>query len=129
MGHVMLMPGAFLQLESADLRLLVQVAYGRALASAGEHAHGSPGPLVNPMNRSEFEHAATLAYSFRAPLFAAARLFGAVPVATAAGSAREALGIALGASLKRAQLSAELQLPLVGTPFALKTLLSAAVLF
>jgi hypothetical protein len=129
MGHVMLMPGAFLQLESAALRLLVQVAYGRALASAGEHAHGSPGPLVNPMNRSEFEHAATLAYSFRAPLFAAARLFGAVPVATAAGSAREALGMALGASLERAQLSAELQLPLVGTPFALKTLLSAAVLF
>jgi hypothetical protein len=129
MGHVMLMPGAFLQVEGAALRLLVQVAYGRALASAAEHAHGSPGPLVNPMNRSELEHAAALAYSFRSPLFAAARLFGAVPVATAGGAAREALGIALGASLTRAQLSAELQLPLVGTPFALKTLLSAAVAF
>lgn len=129
MGHVMLMPGAFFQLESAALRLLVQVAYGRALASEGGHAHGSPGPLVNPMNRSELEHAATLAYSFHAPLFAAARLFGAVPVAAAGGAAREALGLALGASLTRAQLSAEVQLPLVGTPFALKALLMAGAVF
>lgn len=129
MGHVMLMPGAFFQLESSALRLLVQVAYGRALASGREHAHGSPGSLVNPMNRSEIEHAATLAYSFRPPLFAAARLFGAVPVAASAGSAREALGIALGASLQRAQISAELQLPLVGTPFSLKALFTVAAVF
>ncbi len=129
MGHVMLMPGAFFQLEGSALRLLVQVAYGRALASAGGHVHGSPGPLVNPMNRSELEHAATLAYSFRAPLFAAARLFGAVPVAASAGAAREVLGVALGASLTRAQLSAEVQLPLVGTPFALKALLTAGAVF
>lgn len=129
MGHVMLMPGAFFQLETSALRLMVQVAYGRALASAGGHVHGTPGPLVNPMNRSEIEHAATLAYSFRTPLFAAARLFGAIPVAAASGAAREALGVALGASMERAQLSAEVQLPLVGTPFALKALLTAGAAF
>jgi hypothetical protein len=130
MGHVMLMPGAFFQLEGQRLSLLVQVAYGRALITGAEHVHSSPtGPLVNPMNRSEIEHAATLAYVFRSPLFAATRLSGAVPVGALGGAAREALGIAFGASLDHFQTSAELQLPLVGTPFTSRFLLSAAGTF
>jgi hypothetical protein len=130
MGHVMLMPGAFFQLQKSGLRLMLQLAYGRAVVPGEGHEHASPtGPLVNPMNRSEIEHAATLSYQFHAPLFAAARLFGAVPVFYNAGEAREALGLALGAGLSRWQLSAELQLPLVGQPFVVRTQLSAALSF
>jgi hypothetical protein len=128
MGHVMLMPGAFFQLQGDKLQLLAQVAYGRAV-TGGSHVHTSTGPLVNPMNRSELEHTATLAYIFQSPLFAAARLFGAVPVAATAGAAREAFGLVFGASLDRFQPSAELQLPLVGTPFSLRFLLSASGAF
>lgn len=130
MGHVMLMPGAFFQLQSERLQLLVQVAYGRAVTAGSSHVHASPtGPLVNPMNRSELEHAVTLAYVFSSPLFAGARLFGAVPVAATGGAAREGLGLVFGAGLDRFQPSAELQLPLVGTPFSLRFLLSAAGAF
>jgi hypothetical protein len=81
------------------------------------------------MNRSELEHAATLSYQFHAPWFAAARLFGALPVAAPEGEAREALGLVLGAGLSRYQLSAELQLPLVGQPFVLRMQLAASVSF
>jgi hypothetical protein len=108
---------------------MLQLAYGRVASNGHGHEHAATGPLVNPMNRSEIEHAAALSYQFAGPLFAAARLFGAVPVAARAGVAREALGLVLGAGLSRYQLSAELQLPLVGQPFALRTQLVAALSF
>lgn len=129
MGHVMLMPGLFFQLQKSALRLMLQLAYGRVVTGGDGHVHESTGPLVNPMNRSEIEHVVTLSYQFHAPLYAAARLFGAVPVAAPDGVAREAVGVALGAGISGCQLSAELQLPLVGQPFELKTLLAAGVSF
>lgn len=129
MGHVMLMPGAFFQLSTSALHLLLQLGYGR-MVGAGEHNHASPtGPIVNPMNMSEIEHALTLSYQFHEPWFAAARLFGAVPVAAPEGAAREALGLVLGAVLSRWQLNAELQLPLAGQPFVLRTQLAGSVSF
>jgi hypothetical protein len=129
MGHVMLMPGAFFEFHTAQIRLMLQLAYGR-VASGDGHEHGSStGPLVNPMNRSEIEHVASLSYQFHSTLFAAARLFGAVPIAANGGEAREALGVVLGAGVSRYQLSAELQLPLVDQPFTLRTQLGAAVSF
>jgi hypothetical protein len=129
MGHLMVMPGGFFQLQRSALRLMLQLAYGRVASNGRGHEHAATGPLVNPMNRSEIEHAASLSYQFAGPLFAAARLFGAVPVAASEGVAREALGLVLGAGLSRYQLSAELQLPLVGQPFALRTKLAASLSF
>jgi hypothetical protein len=134
MGHVMLMPGMWLSWERDALRVLLQLAYGRMLDGgagppAGHHNHGGPTPLVNPMNRSELEHALAVSYAFGARLFAGARLLGAVPVAAASGRAREVAGVALGARFAPLELAAELQLPLVGDPFTARTSLTLAAIF
>jgi hypothetical protein len=130
MGHAMLMPGLWGAYQHERVRLMVQVAYGRALGEAGKHAEHSPtGPLVNPMNRSELEHALTLSYQFGEHLFAGGRLLGAVPVAAANGVAREVAAFGIGASVAPVQVELELQLPLVGAPFDTRTMLSVAALF
>jgi hypothetical protein len=129
MGHTMLMPGLWAAYQQEHLQLMVQVAYGRAIGSAGGHAHAATGPLVNPMNRSELEHALMLSYTFGDYLFAGGRLLGAVPVAAASGVAREVAAFGIGASVAHVQVELELQLPLVGAPFDTRSLLSVAALF
>lgn len=129
MGHVMLMPGVFMELQRPGLRLLVQLAYGRALVGDHRGHAAGPAPLVNPMNRAEIEHVATLSYEFHTPLFALARVLGAVPIQAQGGRAREVLAVGLGATVSRFQLVAELHLPLLGQPFALKSQLGAVVSF
>lgn len=131
MGHVMLMPGAWLGWERDALRVFAQLAYGRMAGDAptGHHHHGGPGPLVNPMNRSEIEHAFAVTYAFSEHLFAGGRLLGAVPVAHRGGRAREIAGLALGARFAPLEIGAEVQLPLVGSPFTARTVLTLAALF
>jgi hypothetical protein len=122
MGHAMLMPGVWFTLQQAGVQLSVELAYGRMLG--GRHAwHGAGGPVVNPMNRSEIEHGVFVSYAFWRTLFVALRSYGAVPVADALGSARQATALALGAQVGPVELAAEQHLPLVGSPFAAKTLL------
>jgi len=131
MGHTMLMPGVFLAFAQRGFRGLVQLAYGRALGSMGaEHAlHTGTGPLVNPMNRSELEHAIAASYALVPGLRVLARLYGATPVANVAGRAREALGFGGELTLGPVELSLLVELPLAGTPFAQRTLLGAAARF
>ena len=131
MGHAMLMPGAWLSLRSERVLLFAQLACGRSVGDSGGfgHHHQATGPLVNPMNRSELEHALTASYLFSKHLFAGARLTGAVPVVALGGQAREVAGLGLGASFAPVQIDLELQLPLVGTPFETRTILTAAALF
>jgi hypothetical protein len=50
-----------------------------------------------------------------------------LPLADARGSAREAGALALGGAISRFEFGVEQHLPLVGTPFAAKTLLWMAV--
>lgn len=129
MGHTMLMPGAWFALQHGAFSLALDLAYGRALGGGSSHHHSSTGPLVNPMNRSEIEHALTLSYAFWRGLFAAVRLYGAVPIADADGQTREALGFVLGGQISRFELAAEQHLPLAGDPFQAKTILRASATF
>jgi hypothetical protein len=123
MGHVMLMPGAFLRLSQHALSVRLLLAYGRALAHGTHgHVHG-PSPLVNPMNRSEVEHAFALRYQL-VPLFAlAAGVAGAVPVADRGGAAREAITLGGELLLGAFDVALEQELPLVGDPFRARTVL------
>jgi hypothetical protein len=125
MGHVMLMPGGWLLFRQDAMLLLLQLNYGASVGGShghGGHAHGSTS-IVQPMNASELVHAVSLAYRFHPQLRALARLAGAVPVADRAGQAREAVAFGLAALLGRFDVSAEVQLPVIGDPFRARTLL------
>lgn len=130
MGHTMVMPGLWGGYQYERLQLFVQVAYGRAVGDAGAHAHhAATGPLVNPMNRSELEHALTLSYGFGEHLFVGGRLLGAVPIAALGGAAREIASLGIGATIAPLQLELELQMPLIGAPFETRSVISLAALF
>ena len=140
MGHVMLMSGLWAQLQTASLTVLVDARYGRAVAasatggSGGAHAahtassqgsassNGASGPIVQPMNRSEVELALSVAYRVTAQVAPFARLFGAVPVADAQGTARQAVAAGLIVTLGPVDVSAEVQVPIVGDPFTARGL-------
>jgi hypothetical protein len=120
MGHVMLMPGAFLAWHRGAVSLLTQLAYGRALMGSG-HVHMDPMPLVNPMNRSELTHAIGVSVAVQPALRVTGRLLGAVPFFDHAGSAREVLAPGLQVIMGAFDASLELQLPVVGKPFTSRT--------
>ena len=122
MGHVMLMAGAFARVIEPAFALDVQLAYGRALGMAGGHTHG-PQPIVQPMNRSELEHALALRLTLSSWLGGLARVAGAIPISDAHGAAREALGLGLDFVFAPFDLALEQELPLVGDPFRSRTLL------
>lgn len=124
MGHVMLMPGGFVQWHTSEVSLIVQVAYGRALAN-GDHAHHTgPLPIVNPMNRSELEHAIGGSLRLHPNLQATTRLLGAVSLFDHRGQAREVLAPGLQFIAGAFDAAIELQLPVVGTPFTSRTLVT-----
>jgi hypothetical protein len=131
MGHSMLMPGVFARLRFRNLSAQGSLQYGRAVGAAGGgHAHhAGPAPLVNPMNRSELEHALVLSYAPLDLLRVVAGLYGATPVADAAGRAREVTGLGVVLRWWQLEVRAEVQLPLVGDPFSHKTLLELAARF
>ena len=128
MGHVMLMPGAWLALQGRGLTLIAQAAYGRSAASLDmkSHRHESVFPLVNPMNMQELEHAFSLGYAVHPQLELETRLLGAVPVNSPMGTARELWAAGVQASLGLFDFGVEVQLPLAGAIFRSKTLLSVA---
>lgn len=129
MGHVMVMPGVFWDMRHDALHAILQVGYGRVLAQgSGAHGHHhGQAPLVDPMNSSELEHALGLGYEVGTHTQLALRSFGAVPIAAPGGASREvvAAGINFIGSLLVAGV--ELQVPVVGEPFTLKSVLSLAV--
>jgi hypothetical protein len=129
MGHVMAMPGLFASYGGERLFVLVQVNYGRALGEGTQaHVHGGwVGPIVDPMNRSELEHAFGISYALVPQLRASLRLAGALPVAVTDGVAREAIGFGLALSLGVVDATVETLLPLVGSPFRAKNVLGLAV--
>lgn len=127
MGHVMLMPGAYLALDLPGLTLITQLAYGRSVgAMAGGHMHMGPRPIVNPMNRSELEHAFSLSARIVEGLRALARLYGATPAWDQSGRAREILALGAQVSAGPVGVRLELELPLVGTPFDERLVLGCA---
>jgi hypothetical protein len=131
MGHVMLMPGIFLSLQTDAVQLFVEAAYGRALGSPASshgtaHQHGASSqpmvvPVVNPMNRSELEHALLLEYRLTQVVALVGRLFGAVPVADVRGQVREVVGAGVRATFAPVSASLEVQVPIAGDPFRLRS--------
>jgi hypothetical protein len=133
MGHVMLMPHAWLALDLEPFALRAELGYGRALGASagGEHAghmHDElPTPIVNPMNRSEFEHALSLLLGLQRYVFAHVRWLGAVPIGH--GSPRQILGGGLTLRFEWVDVTAELAVPVLGNPFDIKGLLQSTVRF
>jgi hypothetical protein len=144
MGHVMLMPGVFARLQLSRFTVVAQLAYGVALAHGHHHAAAAtdphaahhhhdaatmsthdegPMPIVNPMNRSELEHALSAAFQWTDWLALTARIAGAVPIHDDAGEARETVAFGPRFTLGRFDIGAEQELPLVGDPFRYRTLL------
>jgi hypothetical protein len=125
MGHVMLMPGGFVAWQQGAFTLVTQLAYGRALGSPGGHVHEQgPWPIVNPMNRSELTHAIGFSASVHPNLRLTGRLLGAVTLFNHGGAAREIVAPGLQLIAGAFDFALEQQLPIAGTPFVSRTLMS-----
>lgn len=130
MGHYMLMPGAWARVELGKVMLLGRLGYGRRLGGmsmpqmAGHHMAVSPVPVVDPMNESELTHTLAVAYEVHAMLDAQARLWGASPVGPQDGVTREMVAAGAQLNLGHVDVGAEVQVPLVGSPFRYRTVLT-----
>lgn len=154
MGHVMLMPGLFGRFRHERFTLSVSLAYGVAVGDHGHAGHGSdvtghehhahhghdtsqavsghaagPWPIVNPMNRSELEHAVTGAYQFADWFTLALRVYGAVPVGDDDGEAREIVAPAGVFTWGPTDFTLTGEVPVLGDPFDFRTTLGVAIRF
>jgi hypothetical protein len=129
MGHVMLMPGGWVQWAPGRLALAASAGYARGLGGGDIHAaHGGGAwPLVDPMTSSELTFGASGMIALAASLRAGLRADGAVP--TGSGDTRLAGGVRAVWTLGRVETTAELQGGLAGAPFDLRGLVEAAVRF
>lgn len=124
MGHVMLMPGAFLAWQAGPVSLIAQLAYGRALAgSSHQHHHMGPEPIVNPMNMSELTHAIGASVGLRPNLRVTGRWMGAVTLFDHGGAPREIVAPGLQLIMGAFDASLEVQVPIVGNPFTTRTVI------
>jgi hypothetical protein len=134
MGHPMLMPDAWLTLDFEPFVLRAQVGYGRVLGSEPVSHHHEAGevmrsPLVNPMNRSELEHALIASLGLRRKTSIHVGWLGAVPIDDATGVTRQILTVGAAARLDPVELSFELQRPVAGDPFSLRGVLELTATF
>lgn len=139
MGHVMLMPDAYVAVNVRPLVLRAQLGYGQMIGmmhmpASGHHHGGSApmkmrSPLVNPMNESELEHALLVGLQLPLDFTLHARWWGAVPVAYDMGVLRQAVAAGATATLSRFDLTLELQRTITGDAFAWKPLLQLGVVF
>jgi hypothetical protein len=140
MGHVMAIPGVFARVRDHRVAALVQVGYGRALASAGHAAahagdgahagHGvhagvasesaGIGSIVDPMSDSEIEAALTFSVDTSEHFGLDATVAAAAPVATETGTARGVAGLGLHAAFGLATPALLIELPWLGAPFTHK---------
>lgn len=115
MGHVMIMPAAFVAVRRGGLDVIALGAYHRALGDSGEHAHSVSGPAVAPMAKSELAAAAQATYWLDGTTGAVAEAAVAVPLVDA--PTRAAAGV--GARIRRGRydVTVTVQLGLAGDPF------------
>lgn len=131
MGHFMAIAGLWAERRTERVLVWGRVGYARALAAAGQaHAqHGgtTPGPIVSPMNASEFTGSLAAGYRLHEMFQMRGGLYGAVPAGI--GSAR-AIALA-GADLvfSTLDLGVEGHVPFVGEPFTVKVVLMAGARF
>ncbi len=128
MGHLMLMPGGWIQWAPGRLALAASAGYARGLGDGNIHAeHGGVWPLVDPMNASELSLGASGMVALASSLRAGVRADGAVPLGD--GDARLAAGVRAVWTRGRVETTAELQGGLAGAPFGVRGLVEAAVRF
>jgi hypothetical protein len=135
MGHAMLMPDLWLVLDLEPFAMRAQVGYGRVLGDDGamhEHEHGAVpmrSPLVNPMNRSEFEHALILSLGLQRHTSVHLSWLGAVPIDDDQGVTRQILAAGAAARFDPVELGCEIQRPIAGDPFFLRFVLELTATF
>ena len=120
MGHVMLMPELWYAHQRERIQLTGTFGFARALTAAGSGAHNhGPRPIVNPMNLSEIDASFNAFLRVHPNLWIKLGAFGAAPVGAINphGLTRLVVGSGLMLTLRRLELSAELQAPLAGAPF------------
>jgi hypothetical protein len=129
MGHVMLMPGGFIQWAPGRIAIAASAGYARGLGDGNIHAEhgGGSWPLVDPMTTSELTFGASGMVTLAPSLRAGIRTDGAVPIGD--GDARLAGGVRAVWSRGRLETTAELQGGFVGAPFDVRGLVEAAVHF
>lgn len=132
MGHVMLMPDFWWNLDLGPAQLGGTLGFGRALARAGtsEHQHG-PSPLVNPMNMSELEASIYGQARVHPRLAVRASAYAATPVGTADTHGRTRVIASQGVvvNVRDLEIAAELQLGLAGQPFLARGVLQLGYRF
>lgn len=137
MGRVMPMPGLWFAFVHAPLSVRVQAGYGHMIGTekvAQAHHHEAASgpmrhPVVNPMNRSEFEHGLTFGLGLARMLSVHARWFGAVPIGDDKGVVREILAAGATASMDAFDVTLEGQRPVAGDPFDYKLVLQLGASF
>lgn len=130
MGHPMLMPAVWFTLDVKPFALRAQAGYGRLLGHEemdhSGHLHGdgvNRSPIVNPMNRSEFEHALSMSLFLRRTMSVHVGWMGAVPIADPGGVVRQIISAGAAVQAGPLESSFELQRPVVGDPFDLRLVL------
>lgn len=130
MGHPMLMPGAWFTLEAQPFTLRVQAGYGHLIGDDemdhSDHVHHSGtnrSPIVNPMNRSEFEHALSMSLGLSRVTRVHLGWMGAVPISDERGVVRQIITFGAAAYVGPVTTSFEFQTPVAGDPFKLRVVL------
>lgn len=126
MGHAMLMPGVFGAWTIERVRLAASVGYSRALGEAN-HDHGA-WPIVSPMLMAEISWNAGADLRLPHAFTAGARASGGLP-AGEGGPARATAGARVAWQRGRVDTALELHAGLVGDPFGVRGVASAAVSF
>ncbi|HEU4535394.1 MAG TPA: hypothetical protein VFS00_14800 [Polyangiaceae bacterium] len=129
MGHPMLMPGLWFTWAPEGGFVSAQMSYGRALGGAGGHHHDGPRPIVNPMNESELEAAASGGYLLHELLRARAGAYGALPTGGEGAASRAAAFVGADLLAGAFDLSLEGHLPLAGDPFLAKAVVALGARF
>ena len=135
MGHVMLMPDLLLALDLEPVTFRAQIGYGQVIGSEPmQHHHHAAGgvmrsPLVNPMNRSELEHALIASLGLRRHTSIHVGWLGAVPIHDPTGVTRQILVFGAAARVDAVELGFDIQRPVAGDPFFLRGVLQLTATF
>lgn len=131
MGHFMAGPELRAGHRWRRVGVSTSVAYMRALSAADAHAHHhdpGPTPRVDPHGMSELASALSVTVRFAEAWVARAAGVLSLPIDDALGTSRFVVGPGLTWTLGRASLSADLEVPLLGSPFLIRATLSLDVL-
>ncbi|MET0342967.1 MAG: hypothetical protein ABW252_18315 [Polyangiales bacterium] len=133
MGHPMLMPALWLLLDLEPVVIRAQLGYGRVLGGGDMDHHHHEGvmrvPLVNPMNRSEIEHALIVSLGLARGTSVHLSWLGAAPVDDPQGVNRQVLAAGASARFDPIELGFELQRPVAGDPFFMRLVLELTATF